>query len=222
MFHPVLTLHVVMDGVAMREYPHNYTGKTYIAGESGRQYSLRFTNHTGRRVLVIATVDGLSVMDGKPGDLQASSGYVLAPGGRIDVPGWRLNDSEVAAFVFGGPSESYAAKMGRPENIGVIGVAVYEEVRHHSIMPTMSPYQFGGGTTRSGLGTGFGQKVGHQVAQTTFDRQPNPACVLTLYYNDAEHLRALGIPVGNTVAGNPNPFPVSSDKFCKPPADWAI
>src|ERR1035437_2501749 len=37
---------------------------------------------------------------------------------------------EVAAFVFANEAESYAARTGRPDNVGVVGVAVFREKRH--------------------------------------------------------------------------------------------
>jgi hypothetical protein len=49
------------------------------------------------------------------------------PGQLIDIGGWRKSMSEVAAFVFTALPESYAARTGRPGNVGVIGVAVFRE-----------------------------------------------------------------------------------------------
>jgi hypothetical protein len=86
----------------------------------------------------VATVDGLSVMDGQTGDLHKSSGYVLAPYQTAIIPGWRLNNQDVAAFRFSFPGDSYAAKIGKPTNLGVIGCAFFEEVVKPLFTP--SPY----------------------------------------------------------------------------------
>jgi hypothetical protein len=43
------------------------------------------------------------------------------------VDGWRKNMGEVAAFYFTSLTDSYAARTGRPDNVGVIGVALFRE-----------------------------------------------------------------------------------------------
>ena len=53
--------------------------------------------------------------------------YVLSPWSSAEIAGWRKNLNEVAAFYFTNLSDSYAGRTGRPLNVGVIGVAVYEE-----------------------------------------------------------------------------------------------
>jgi len=51
------------------------------------------------------------------------------PGARqsFEVNGWRKSLEEVAAFYFTALPDSYAARTGRPQNVGVIGVAVFRE-----------------------------------------------------------------------------------------------
>ncbi len=117
-------LDIFVHGHRVDEFVHE--GETYIEGRNKSEYKLRFRNNTSQRVLAIVSVDGLSVMDGKEARLN-SGGYVVGPRDFIDIPGWRLNDSEVAKFIFGRHSDSYAAKMDKPTNIGVIGCVVFEE-----------------------------------------------------------------------------------------------
>ena len=52
---------------------------------------------------------------------------MLAPWQRTEVRGWRKNMGEVAEFYFTDLPDSYAARTGRPQNVGVIGVAVFRE-----------------------------------------------------------------------------------------------
>ena len=45
----------------------------------------------------------------------------------MNIPGWSLNNNEVARFFFQQAAESYAAKTGDPRNVGVIGAAIFNE-----------------------------------------------------------------------------------------------
>ena len=44
-----------------------------------------------------------------------------------DIQGWRKNLARTAAFYFTELPDAYATRTGRPENVGVIGVAVFRE-----------------------------------------------------------------------------------------------
>jgi hypothetical protein len=46
---------------------------------------------------------------------------------QTEIIGWRKSMDDVAAFYFTAMPDSYAARTGRPNNVGVIGVAVYRE-----------------------------------------------------------------------------------------------
>ncbi|VTR21536.1 Uncharacterised protein [Serratia fonticola] len=76
---------------------------------------------------VVTAVDGLDVISGRSGSLR-NSGYLVSPKGTLVIEGFRKSDSSVAAFRFAKPDDSYAASSlaGEKENVGVIGVAVYE------------------------------------------------------------------------------------------------
>jgi hypothetical protein len=74
----------------------------------------------------VATVDGLDVMDGDRGSF-AKRGYLIEPGARLRIDGFRRSLDDVAAFRFGPVSESYAARQGDDGNVGVIGVAFFCE-----------------------------------------------------------------------------------------------
>ena len=52
------------------------------------------------------------------------SGYVLNRWENLDIKGWRKNLSRTAAFYFTQVPDSYAARTGRPANVGVIGVCL--------------------------------------------------------------------------------------------------
>ncbi|MGA0599639.1 hypothetical protein ACO2Q3_02935 [Caulobacter sp. KR2-114] len=105
-----------------------HDGRLYVAGRPGARYGLRVVNHTGRRVLVVMSVDGVNILSGETAGAD-QRGYIFGPYERYDITGWRKSDTEVAAFTFAPLSQSYAARTGRPADVGVIGIAVFNERR---------------------------------------------------------------------------------------------
>ena len=101
-------------------------GRLFVAGQPGARYGLRVTNHTGRRVLVVLSVDGVNILSGETAGYD-QRGYVFGPYETYDLNGWRKSDSEIAAFAFAPLPQSYAARTGRPGEVGVIGMAVFKE-----------------------------------------------------------------------------------------------
>ncbi len=105
---------------------HRHDGKLYIAGVPGHRYSVRLSNRTSSRVLTVLSVDGVNAISGQTANPN-QSGYVLDAWQSTEVEGWRKNMSEIAQFNFTALDNSYAARTGRPNNVGVIGVAVFRE-----------------------------------------------------------------------------------------------
>ncbi len=101
-------------------------GRLFVAGQPGANYSLRVTNHTDGRVLVVMSVDGINILSGETAGYD-QRGYIFAPHETDDIVGWRKSLSEVAAFTFAPLPQSYAARTGRPAEVGVIGIAVFNE-----------------------------------------------------------------------------------------------
>jgi hypothetical protein len=100
--------------------------RLYVAGTPGHRYSVRLSNRTGGRVLTVLSVDGVNAITGETASA-SQSGYVLSPWESTEIAGWRKSDDEIAEFNFTALPESYAARTGRPANVGVIGVAVFTE-----------------------------------------------------------------------------------------------
>lgn len=111
-------------GETLRTWYHD--GRLYVAGNPGTRYGLRFFNHTGGRVLAVVSVDGVNILTGETANYD-QRGYVLGPWESYDVNGWRKSQTAIAAFQFAPLSGSYAAKTGRPGDVGVIGMAVFQE-----------------------------------------------------------------------------------------------
>ena len=102
-------------------------GRNYVVGEAGHRYTIVLKNRTNFRLEVVVSVDGLDVLDGKPAAF-GKRGYLIDPRGEIEVDGFRQSMDTVAAFRFGSVRGSYAAqKHGDTRNVGVVGVAVFNE-----------------------------------------------------------------------------------------------
>ncbi|OQX15326.1 MAG: hypothetical protein BWK76_13330 [Desulfobulbaceae bacterium A2] len=119
---------------------HHHKGKTYVAGQPGEYYAVRVANKSGKRLLIVISVDGVNAITGQTAATE-QSGYVLESGARTEITGWRKSTEEVAGFYFTRLPDSYAARTDRPANVGVIGVATfreYEEPRPVAIAPQPS------------------------------------------------------------------------------------
>jgi hypothetical protein len=111
-------------GIALTPYYHR--GEWWVAGTPGARYAITIRNRTGGRLLAVTSVDGVNVVSGESA-AWSQRGYVFEPGQGYQIAGWRKSDADVADFTFTAAPNSYAARTGRPENVGVIGVAVFRE-----------------------------------------------------------------------------------------------
>lgn len=126
MYKNGVTVEVLVNGNPITEYHKN--GKTYVEGRKGSEYSIKITNNTSGRILAIPTVDGLSVINGKPGSVKDSPGYIIPAWGFYVVDGWRTNLENIRKFHFTRNNQSYSKKSGQgTQNNGVIGVSCFEE-----------------------------------------------------------------------------------------------
>lgn len=112
------------DGRWLETWRHR--GDDWVAGTPGHRYAVRLVNTSPERVLVVLSVDGVNAITGEDA-APSQAGYVLAPYQSTEVAGWRKSNREVAAFVFTDHGDSYASRTGRPRNVGVVGVAVFQE-----------------------------------------------------------------------------------------------
>lgn len=205
-------------GEWLREYPHR--GDTWVAGTPGNRYSVRLTNTTGERVLVVLSVDGVNAVSGQTAN-PSQAGYVLEPWESTEIAGWRKSLDDIAQFVFTDLGDSYASRTGRPRNVGVIGVAVFQESppRHYpapapsitrgrdyernqaksAAEPSASAdamaneSQVQDSAARQSIGTGHGQREWSPVGQTSFIRATRlPGQVSELRYDEATRLMAIG------------------------------
>ena len=111
-----------------RFYPGVFNGdRWFVVGQEGRRYVIVVRNKTDLRLEIVLSVDGLDVLDGRQASVR-KPGYIMAPRSELKVDGFRQSTESVAAFRFSPVRESYAAqKHHNTQNVGVIGVAVFNE-----------------------------------------------------------------------------------------------
>jgi hypothetical protein len=213
-----VNLEVLVDGEPLRTI--EYGGKTYLpVPRLGTEYQIRVWNHGPRRIAAVVSVDGLSVINGRPAS-ESGTGYLVSPHSSILIKGWRENLEKVAAFSFEERDKSYASLVGRPENIGVIGlIAIEEEVKtppRLELEKSDGAAPAGKSTMRDvgGTGTGYGRDVDSPAEYVPFVRSNNKR-TMTFYYDTVAALRRAGVPVDGH---GPKPFP---GDFVPPPPRYS-
>ena len=117
----------VYDRAEHRTLPvYRHEGRYYVVGKPGNEYQVRVRNRTGGEILTVVSVDGVNAVSGETAGWD-QTGYVLGSHQAYDVKGWRKSTDRIAAFYFTDHQNSYAARTGRPDNVGVIGVAVFRK-----------------------------------------------------------------------------------------------
>jgi hypothetical protein len=202
-------------------------GRAYVVGNPGNEYQVTVRNRRGGDLLAVMSVDGVNAVTGQTASVH-QSGYVLAPGGAVEVRGWRKDLSRTAAFYFTALPDSYAARTGRPDNVGTIGVALF---RRRLPEPAPAPQDIApaaplsklqrseatgaasrdsaGATAEAPLGTGHGRSEHSPARRVAFERATTePAETVVIYYDSYRNLLARGVvrpvPAPRPV---PQPFP---------------
>lgn len=227
----------IFDRTAGRELPvYWHAGERYVAGEPGHEYEICIRNRTDGRVLAVTSVDGVNVITGRTA-APNQGGYVVDPRGAVQIDGWRKSMDVVAAFYFTSLPDSYAARTGRPDNVGVIGVAMFRERAVYPLLRQQEqvaaadaePLDPGsrpdapaaGADSASGaytaesegklgrLGTGHGERHDSGAIWTNFERASDePESVIRIFYDSRRNLVAQGVIPARRYARNvPEPFP---------------
>jgi hypothetical protein len=210
-------------GERMTTYRHG--GRLYVAGSPGDRYAVELRNRSGARVLAVLSVDGVNAVTGQTASPR-QSGYVLDAGSSAEISGWRKSMDDVAAFYFTALPDSYAARTDRPDQVGVIGVAVFRErvePRVEEQPPALAKSEALGAAraapaapaaaqeSRSAaladrLGTGHGERIAESTRYTDFRRDgTRPVETITIYYDSYRNLVARGVVP--SPARLPQPFP---------------
>lgn len=229
---PALDLQLVDrdSGAVLAQYASR--GRRFSPGTPGARYAIRLSNRAGERLLVVLSVDGVNAVTGDTA-AWTQSGYVLDPGDSVDITGWRKSDQHIAAFEFTSLGDSYAARTGRPAQVGVVGAAVFREAAPRRVMsesPVVSPLSTQApapslmnrlsDAAPAKLGTGHGASEWAPIQHTAFERRSSrPDQLLEIHYDSQANLMAAGI-MPRSVASLPRPFPNSGGYVPDPPARW--
>lgn len=211
----------IHDRATGRDLPiHWHEGKAYVVGKPGNEYQLTLRSRFGEDLLAVVSVDGVNVLSGETAHAQ-QGGYVLAGGARVGIRGWRKSLEEIASFYFTSLGDSYAARTGRPGNVGVIGVALFQRKQpryepapysdlsreKRSLAPPSPAAPRAEAAQSAPLGTGHGRRETSPVRWTEFERaSSHPAETITIYYDSYRNLVARGILAPDTPR-HPQPFP---------------
>ncbi len=202
----------------LRTYQHQ--GMKYVEGKPGNEYQIVLRNRTGQRVLAVVSVDGVNAVTGETASY-GQSGYVLGPWETLRIQGWRKSLQRTAAFYFTELEDSYGARTGRPDNVGVIGVAVFKEKWTPPPAELSRERESGAADSAAraqapsarleeqDLGTGHGRVEHSPARHVEFERaSASPEQVLAVYYDSHRNLVARGVIREQIPSRNPQPFPV--------------
>ena len=202
-------LSVVVDGAARPEYADR--GNLYVEAIRGRDYALRITNPLPVRVAVALSVDGLNTIDARHAPAWDSRKWVLGPYETIIIEGWQVSGDAARKFVFTGEKDSYGARLGKTENLGVIEAVFFRERPRPVARDQFAPAAPGPTREASGsaaraeslqkspalsddyAATGMGGRTRHDVVEVRLELDPTPAASLRIRYEFRPVLEALGV-----------------------------
>jgi hypothetical protein len=115
-------------------------GRRYVEAREGAEYELLVRNPLPVRVAVALSVDGLNTIDARRTSAWESSKWVIEPYGTIRISGWQMSSSRARRFYFTTERDSYAARLGRASNLGVITAVFFREVAPRPYPVTPPPH----------------------------------------------------------------------------------
>ena len=131
---------VLAGGEAREKYPAR--GRVYVEAVEGEEYTLRISNPLPVRVAVALSVDGLNTIDARRTTARDASKWVIPPYGSITVGGWQMSSTRARRFYFTNERDSYANRIGRPSDMGVITAVFFRERRNRTeIYQSPSPHK---------------------------------------------------------------------------------
>ena len=200
---PAFEVDVLVDGRRLAECYDR--GRTYVEAIRNAEYEIRLRNPSRERVAVALSVDGLSTIDARQTSAWNSSKWVMEPYETITISGWQMNSEQARRFYFTNERDSYAAKLGRTGNLGVISAVFFRERRR--VVPVTPPPTWrddsrsssadGPATmeapaagrsssaksrSRDEAATGIGRSVRHDVDWIDMELDSRPVAEVTIRY----------------------------------------
>jgi hypothetical protein len=212
------SLEVLVDGRPLTELAGR--GRAYVEAIAGREYSLRVSNHSGRRVAVAVAVDGLNSIDAKTTSAGEGAKWIVGPYETITLDGWQTSSNLARRFYFTTETASYGAWLGQTQNLGIISAVVYRERLPEPIFlprrqagaaaprassspgsaagePSQPPSLEAAGVesklSDDYAATGIGREVDHRVERVAFAAEAVAAATLELRYEYRDALVRLGV-----------------------------
>ncbi|MCA1640612.1 MAG: hypothetical protein LC785_01240 [Acidobacteria bacterium] len=143
--HPVrydpFGVEVIVGGSPLEQLPGR--GRVYVEAVAGSEYVLRIRNPLPVRVAVALSVDGLNTIDARRTTARDASKWVVQPYGTITVTGWQMSQTRARRFYFTSERDSYAKKLGRAADVGVITAVFFRERAGYSEVVPPSPRPLG-------------------------------------------------------------------------------
>jgi hypothetical protein len=192
---------------------HLSDGQAFVAGAPGNEYAIRIRNRSSDDLLAVVSVDGVNAVTGQTAS-PAQGGYVIAARSYLEIKGWRKSLERTAAFYFTDLGDSYAVRSGRPDNVGVIGVALFKRKQEPALSfkeersrqaPASAADNAASGAAPAAkaqeraaaepqLGTGHGRSESSYARYVQFERESDaPNEVVKIRYDSRANLVALGV-----------------------------
>ena len=201
--YPNFQLDVIVNGRPLTEYYAR--GRTYVEALQGAEYELRLRNDSADRVAVALSVDGLNTIDARHTSAWNASKWVIEPYQTITISGWQMSSERARRFYFTDEQDSYATKLGRGGNPGVI-TAVFFRQKNRPIPITRGEYPSSSGgeaaprssanasadgevsrrdsrmKSESQAATGIGRSVQNDVEWVDMELDSRPVAEVTVRY----------------------------------------
>lgn len=209
---PVCEVEILVGGQPVQEYLAR--GTAYIEAHKGREYDVRLTNRTDRRIAVALAIDGLNSIDAKHADPRRASKWVLGPFESTTISGWQTSAGTARRFFFTSEENSYGEWLGQTANLGVIEAVVFRERLPELILELgagKAPAPSGRADRRARpsaeaapqsadqsdaddlAATGIGREIDHRVRRVQLDLEDSPAAHIRLRYEYRQQLVHLGV-----------------------------
>lgn len=188
-------LEVLVDGRPLT--PHYDGYRLHVHAVQGAEYELRLRNSSNDRVAVALSVDGLNTIDARQTSAWNASKWVIEPHQTITISGWQMSSERARRFYFTTERDSYARKLGRKANLGVISAVFFKERRRvmsvtearpvtQENSPAPGEAQLRADTSRhSRAATGIGRSVRNEVEWIDMELESRPVTELTVRYEFA-------------------------------------